>query len=71
MGNYQCYKCGIPGDHSYIDKRHLMRKHCREHSKEHNKKNTLICKDCDGYKDNLGCYHNIVFVWWCNKIQVR
>jgi hypothetical protein len=62
MGNYQCYKCGIPEDH--IDTIHLMRKHCREHN---TKTDSLICSDCSGYKENFGCYHKFKFVWWCNK----
>ena len=66
MGNYQCYKCGIPKNHDYIDELHIMRKHCRHHCPNH----SLTCRDCEGYRDTLGCYHKFVFVWWCkNKNQ--
>ena len=48
MGNYQCYKCGIPENHAYIDNTHRLRKHCRYHCPD----NSLICPDCEGNKNN-------------------
>lgn len=64
MGNYQCHKCGIPKNHGYMDKRHLLRKHCREHNKD---SKCNFCPDCEGSKSNHGCYHKFKFVWWCIK----
>lgn len=64
MGNYQCYKCGIPEDHAYIDELHLKRRHCRYHCPD---KSCLICKDCSDHKNNSGCYHKFKFIWWCQQ----